>query len=116
MALNHVGVMSLQKNRLRSAKNVIFSVRIVHFSRQTNGGFELPTPPCVRPCCGGQKNIKQEIRTKRFCSAKKLCRNQVPQKNSFLVIKSGLNGAKQEAILFEQPDSSLTRQKTCTDQ
>ena len=41
--------MSLQKNRLRSVKNVLFFF-IVHFSRQTNGGgFEPPKPPLRTP-------------------------------------------------------------------
>ena len=39
---------SLQKNRIRSAKNVIFFT--VHFGWQTNGGgFEPPNPPLRTP-------------------------------------------------------------------
>ena len=43
--------MSLQKNRLRSAKNVIFSLLCILVDRLMGGGFEPPKPPlCVRPC------------------------------------------------------------------
>ena len=50
---------SLQKNRLWSAKNVIFSLLCILVERPMGGGgFEPPKPPpCVRPC----KRSKREI-------------------------------------------------------
>ena len=40
---------SLQKNRLRSAKNVIFFLLCILVDRPMGGGGLNPQPPCVRP-------------------------------------------------------------------
>ena len=39
----------LQKSRLRSAKNVIFSLLCILVDRPMGGGLNPQTPPCVRP-------------------------------------------------------------------
>ena len=48
---------SLQKNRLRSAKNVIFSLLCILVDRPMGGGLNPQPPPCVRPCAQCSANF-----------------------------------------------------------
>ena len=55
--------MSLQKNRFRSAKNVIFSLLCILVDRP--GGFEPPTPPLRTP-------LKCEVNKYKYLATKSL--------------------------------------------
>ena len=49
--------LSLQKNRLRCAKNVIFSSLCILVDRPMGGGLNPQNPPCIRPCAYLQHKI-----------------------------------------------------------
>ena len=54
VALNHVGVHVIAKNRLRSAKNVIFCLLCILVDRPMGGGGWTPKPLLRTPLCGRQ--------------------------------------------------------------